>query len=255
MPDGNETKLKYKCYAYPHPILYIYINLILLIVTIGSFCALSIEKSRVFTIINIFVAVIFALLFVCAFIYTTFSGWNSRVFFVDDGAYKKHFGKIIEWKWEDVSDFTCGTHMPWILRGYSRGYYSLYPKFKVTCKSRNEVLIFTLNSEVDKYFKQLCPNEEIKLKFIELISACDFDYPHKYDNVNLSNDKAERANVKSTIKYMIYSLLLLAIGITGLILYIKDYIIGCIICFAGIGILLISELIVVLIQKLKNNKD
>lgn len=247
MQEGYEKRVK--CTAYPHMELYVVLNLTLFICSIGALCLMSVEKSYVLMVINIVFAVVMPIAFLLTFIYTTFSGWNGVVTFDNQKAFQKRFGKIVEWYWDDVSGIECGTHMPWILRGYN-----LYPKFKLSCKSHDKILVFTLNSLVIKHFTDLCKNESVNKKFKELILQCDFDFPGKYSFGISENSAAERANIKISTKYIIYNILLLAIGIAGVALYIKQITIGYIICFSFVGVCLIVELVLYIYNKTRNSR-
>lgn len=246
----ESDKKKVKCTAYPHMELYVSLNMLLFICSIGALCLLSVKKNYVFSIVNIVFAVIIPLIFIVVFICTTFSGWNGVVTFDNEKAYQKRFGKVVEWRWDDISNITCTTHMPWILRGFY-----LYPKFKLMCNSHDKILVFTLNPLVNDCFTELCHNEGVNKKFKELISECDFDYPGKYDKGISNKPKAEKANIKISIKYIIYNVLLLITGVVGAFLYIKQITIGYTICFSCVGICLIIDLILFIINKIKKPKQ
>lgn len=241
MQEDSKEIGKRKCIAYPHLELYIAINLILFLCSIGAFCILSVNKNSMLKIVNIVVAVMIVLTFISIFVYTTFSGWNSVVIFDEEKAFQKRFNKVIEWRWDDISEIDYNTNMPRIFNKYNS-----WPQFRMTCHSHEKVLVFKLNRVVYKMFTKLCTNEDVNLKFQQLVSECNYGY--------LKNSRKNSALTKKTILYLIYNFLLLAIGITGVVLYIIEKKVGCIICFTGIGVCLIIELIVFIIIKARKGK-
>ena len=100
----------------------------------------------------------------------------------------------------------------------------------------------------------MCNNEHVNKKFKELILQCDFDFPGKYNHGIPDNPQAEKTNIKFSIKYIIYNVLLLATGIAGVAFFIKQVLIGYVICFSCVGVCLIIELILYIKNKIKNLK-
>lgn len=241
----NDTDKKFT--ANPHLELYVALNVFLFIFSVGSFCFLSVEKSYGLAVFNIVLAVIIPLTFIAVFIYTTFSGWNGVVTFDNEKASQKRWGKTVEWRWDDLSNIGCRTHMPWLLRGFN-----FWPLFTVSSNSHGKILVFTLNPQVNERFAELCNNEKVTRKFNELVLSCDF--PGKYDGRNLNIAESEKANAKISAGYIIHNILLLIIGVAGVIFYIKEIAVGYIICFSVLGILLITEFILYLINRLKTGR-
>ena len=174
-----KEKIKYDCVALPHPIAYFNINIPLFFCTIAVFMLFNIDGSRVFYIINIVLAVIVPIIFIVVFVFTTFSGWNSPVYFSQVGVMQKSFGRIAEWKWCDIIDITCKTHRPLFLRQFFIQLEVWPPKFKLKIIGQNKLIVFTLNAELRKIFPTLCTNKEINLKYMQLLSECDFGFQDK----------------------------------------------------------------------------
>lgn len=171
------NKNEYICKAYPHLILYVGLNISLSVVTMGFLCLLDVNYGEVFKIINIILAILFSLITISVFLFTTFSSWNAVVKFDKEKVYQKRGKAIISWYWYDVIDITCRTYIPRLFWG---GLY--YPKFKLKSKAHDYVLVFVLNKELLKKFDTLCTNEVINQRFKALIRECNYPFPHKYDN-------------------------------------------------------------------------
>lgn len=246
--NTTDNKSK-KCTAYPHLELYVAINLLLFFVVIGTYCFLTIEKSHILQVINIVLSVILSAICVFVFIFTTFSGWNSVVVFDEQKICQRRFGKVIEWRWDDISEITCRTKMPLLLRGYY-----LSPLFKLKCNSHDKVLVFALNPRLNKYFTELCPNEAVNRRFVELISQCDYDYPQKYNNKKVIEAKCNNVNVKAIISCLAYNTIFFLIVVIGAILYIREIFVGVIVCLSLAAILLLSELVLFIATYVRKNR-
>ena len=237
--------------AYPHVQAYAFINIGLLVATIGAFIFLAHDFGEAARIANIVIAAALAAAFVATLICTTFSGFVGVVVLDGEGASQKRWGKTIKWRWEDITDIACTTHCPWMLRGQV-----VYPKFRLRCSAHDKVLVFTWNKDVDKYFTELCTKEEINAKFKELLSACDYNYPGRFDNNNVTkNEEAERNMAASIRTFRINSLSLACLAVAGLILLLATDIaewILIVVLFAGIAINLAVNLIIWLVKRSKN---
>lgn len=236
--------------AYPHVQAYAFINIALLVATAGALVLLSRDYGRAVKIVSIVAAAVLAPTLVATFICTTFSGFVSVVVLDSEGASQKRWGKLVEWRWDEIYDIDCNTHCPWIMRSQP-----FYPKFRLRCESHDKVLVFTWNKDVDKYFTTLCTNENINEKFTALLSACDYDYPGRFDNNNITpNEEAERNKAASIRIFRINSFIIIGLAVVVLILLLASDIpawILIIVFFGGIVAELIVNFIIYLVTKKK----
>ena len=94
------------------------------------------------------------------------------------------------------------------------------------------------------------------IRFKELLSACDYNYPGRFDNNNVTkNEEAERNMAASISIFRINSLSLACLAVAGLILLLATDIaewILIVVLFAGIAINLAVNLIIWLVKRRKN---
>lgn len=155
-------KSKYK--AYPRPLLYFEVHALGFIACIIFFVFLTKDYGEVFKCINIILAIILPILLLISFIYSTFFGWNAVVIFDREKVSQRQGMKYVELKWEDIQDMSFHTN---IFRGGLSRYYP--PKVKIISLSKKKKIVFTLNRNVMNAFTDLCTNEEINLKFKQLV--------------------------------------------------------------------------------------
>ena len=239
-----------KCTAYPHIILYSILNLLLFFFSIASLMLLLKDFGEVFRIINIVLAVIIPLSFVCVFIYTTFSGWNGKVTFDSEKAWQKRWGKIYEWRWDDVCDITCRTSRPWFLRAGVRG-YDFPPLFKLYCLSHKKVLSFCLNEELNERFTKLCTNESINEKFRTLISECDFYYSFKYDKAEVHTARAENRLAWGMVLYAVLRMAVLLFAFVAIILFYTKKTVAAAVTLGCVILCLIASIIIYFVAERK----
>lgn len=89
-----------------------------------------------------------------------------------------------------------------------------------------------------------------------MLSACDYNYPGRFDNNNVTkNEEAERNMAASIRTFRINSLSLACLAVAGLILLLATDIaewILIVVLFAGIAINLAVNLIIWLVKRSKN---
>ena len=158
----NKKECKYR--AYPRPLLYFEIHSLGLVACITMFVLLSEDYGELFKSINIILAIVLPILLVISFVYSTFFGWNAVVVFNGEKVSQRQGLEYVEWKWEDIRDISFRTNV--FVRGLSR-YYP--PKVEIISSLSKKKIVFTLNRNLMNVFTDLCTNEEINLKFKQLI--------------------------------------------------------------------------------------
>lgn len=242
-----------KCTAYPHITLYVILNFMLFCFSIIFCVLLSKDFGEVFRVINIVLAVLLSVSFVFTFVYTTFSGWNGKIIFDAEKACQKRWGKLYEWRWDDVCDITCKTSRPWIFC-IRIGRYDVPPAFKMYCRSHDKVLCFRLNSDLDEKFTELCSNAAINEKFCKLISECDFYYSFRYNKNKPHTARAEKRLANGMIIYFVARLLAVLFVFAAIILFYAEQTVVAIVMLACMAVFLIIGVVAYFLAR-KNKSD
>ena len=158
----DQNKMKYK--AYPRPLLSFEVHALGLVACIAMWGLLVKDYGELFHTINIILAIVLPILLVLSFIYSTFFGWNATVFFDKEKVFQRRGVKYVEWKWEDIYDISFYSSI--VMRGLSRQYPT---KVRMISSSSNKKIVFRLNRNLIHEFTNLCTNEEINLKFKQLL--------------------------------------------------------------------------------------
>lgn len=156
--------------VFPNLFINIWIHMFSIIISILIIDLSQYDYSNGVNKFLLILSISLPILTIISFIYSNTFGWNAPVYFDKEKIFQKRHGRIINWKWDEI-EIECKTHRPFLLR-----IPPFPPRIKIKSTIHSKVLGITLDRCIRKKFSEICPNENVRAKYLELLEKCDFPY-------------------------------------------------------------------------------
>ena len=152
-------KKNYKFAIRPYYGWDVFLFMILIVLEL-CFAVIISEISGVANTVLRVLFIILPIIYIAFYLYSMLWGWNARIYFDDEKAYRKIRGKTYEWYYDDMIDVEIKMY---------RTNYGYAARIRITSSKQEKLLTFEPAKIIIKKFVSVCTNAEIKYKLLYII--------------------------------------------------------------------------------------